>query len=311
MRISLWQQFSSNHSAMYTVVGKFDSVEAAAAAGAKIRQNVVDIVAWYEQNKADRPPLSPAEASLAAEYHFDWMETVDWLRRFPRWFRPAYLREPGEYVLHFDRIVFVEAPGASSTWQTGHQFANLMVAMGAQVYSSVSMGEDPKDQHFTDKQIELEMRCIAPTIEAAANLEHQLHDLQEWDVIPWMVFHPRYAALANGLSSDLLHEAEPTWIREHQAWQAFVRANSSVDLDWQSKRKQYITQDDLIDDAIDHLRRETWLRNLNCTRHDQLVAFRVSSSDYAGIETFLPAFVSWLHAQEFTVDYQFYQTELS
>jgi hypothetical protein len=129
MKLTIWQQFSSNHSATYTIVGVFPSPEAAKAAGEKIR-NIVERIA----NEAKGNPTagmipSDFEQQTGAEYGFLWKQAIDWLRFFPRHYKPIYVREPADYVMIAENMVIVDAPSASATWQTGHQFVNLIEAM--------------------------------------------------------------------------------------------------------------------------------------------------------------------------------------
>ena len=305
MKLTLWQQFSSNHSANYVIVGVFDSVEAAREAGAKIRQHVVDIAEWSDQFKGDRWQLSPIEENLAREYHFDWKQAVDWLHAFPHFYRPPYQREPQEHVTHFDRLVFIDAPAASSTWQTGHQFANLMFAMGAQVYSDIYMGEDPDDGHDVFKNIDLDIQCTAPTVDAAINLQSQLQ-IQKWDPIPWTIFHPRFAVFTSALSLHNWTEAEQIWLRDQRSWHEFIEANKSTDPEWQKKYSNYITQDKLVVNLIWTLRYDTDLGPTKISRHDRVLKLKIEAVGNK-IDTLIPALIHWMSLQGCIVDYQLHQ----
>jgi hypothetical protein len=109
MKISIWQQFSSNHSAYYTVVGEFTTPSQAEAAGSQIRQFFNDINAWFEkpenaQSKYERqdeglPTLSDPERKITEQYAIQWYENgVDWVF-------------PGvEGVFVVDRLLFIEPP---------------------------------------------------------------------------------------------------------------------------------------------------------------------------------------------------------
>ncbi|MBA3531471.1 MAG: hypothetical protein H0T73_06065 [Ardenticatenales bacterium] len=54
MRLSLWQQFSSNHSDSFRVVGAFDSPESATQAAETIRALVARSQQWYSQEEYER-----------------------------------------------------------------------------------------------------------------------------------------------------------------------------------------------------------------------------------------------------------------
>src|SRR5688572_1725913 len=49
MKVTLWQQFSSNHSASFMVVGKFESVEWAETVAEELRTILSEISAWWSQ----------------------------------------------------------------------------------------------------------------------------------------------------------------------------------------------------------------------------------------------------------------------
>ena len=49
MRISIWQQFSSNHSSSFTIIGTFENSEAAQRAAIEFRAILEKIVGWYQE----------------------------------------------------------------------------------------------------------------------------------------------------------------------------------------------------------------------------------------------------------------------
>ena len=73
MKITVWQQFSSNHSSRFTIVGVFNTLTVAENAAAEIRGILQKIQQWHEDNpeksealyeEADGewpPPLSEIE----------------------------------------------------------------------------------------------------------------------------------------------------------------------------------------------------------------------------------------------------------
>ncbi len=56
MKISIWQQFSSNHSADFTLVGQFESSEWAKTVAEEIRHIIHSIGWWWEQVRDDETP---------------------------------------------------------------------------------------------------------------------------------------------------------------------------------------------------------------------------------------------------------------
>src|SRR5687767_3760219 len=88
MKITLWQQFSSNHSASFTVVGKFPSAEAAQTAYTEIVHHLKQIKEWWEKLSTeevdewlakvyDHKVITPVEAALAQRYGVDWEYSID------------------------------------------------------------------------------------------------------------------------------------------------------------------------------------------------------------------------------------------
>lgn len=85
MRISLWQQFSSNHSSNFTVVGKFESPKLAQKAADEFSHIFETIIDWQLQTgmfpiEGGTPP-TPPEIEFGQKYSISvWKESLDWLR---------------------------------------------------------------------------------------------------------------------------------------------------------------------------------------------------------------------------------------
>jgi hypothetical protein len=83
MRIALWQQFSSNHSARFTVVGKFDSVNATEDGARELRSVLQAISNWHkvenqnEESEVKQP--NPFPADVAENYSITPDQTRLWL----------------------------------------------------------------------------------------------------------------------------------------------------------------------------------------------------------------------------------------
>lgn len=87
MKISIWRQFSSNHSSRFTVVGEFQTTEAATQAVAELKALAEAISKWYEDNPDDLEERmsgelvdpTPPEIEFGQRYQIDWNEySVDW-----------------------------------------------------------------------------------------------------------------------------------------------------------------------------------------------------------------------------------------
>ena len=87
MKLTIWQQFSSNHSSGFSVVGKFKSVEEANKAADELRAIIKAI-------RYDTSPVSPAdgednlyrsydpltekEVAIGNYYDIEWKIHIDW-----------------------------------------------------------------------------------------------------------------------------------------------------------------------------------------------------------------------------------------
>ena len=128
MRISIWQQFSSNHSASFTVVGKFQTGEDAQAAADKLNQIMQSIGTWWRDNKSaewiqrvDSDQLTPAEQNLRTTYGVDWPQSM--VRDYFKWNR--------ELPIHaVKQFVFVESGQATLG---PRPFNQLMEQFGGEV----------------------------------------------------------------------------------------------------------------------------------------------------------------------------------
>ncbi len=98
MKVSIWQQFSSNHSADYTIVGVFPAAAQAAEMGSALKKLVSDIRAWREQNNHKRYETSPIEVEAEQAYGIEWQEPLDWLSHDEPFPEP-YQRTPDQHVV--------------------------------------------------------------------------------------------------------------------------------------------------------------------------------------------------------------------
>jgi hypothetical protein len=60
MRVSIWQQFSSNHSGHFWVVGTFKTVEDAQKAYDELRAMLTEIDRWHREHQGEA--LQPVQA---------------------------------------------------------------------------------------------------------------------------------------------------------------------------------------------------------------------------------------------------------
>ena len=82
----MWQQFSSNHSGFFWVVGTFNTVSDAQSAFNELRDMLFTIDKWHQDHRDQSQaamqegqitPLPPEQA-FAEKYNVPWPITIDW-----------------------------------------------------------------------------------------------------------------------------------------------------------------------------------------------------------------------------------------
>jgi hypothetical protein len=156
MRLSVWQQFSSNHSARFTVVGQFETAEAARKAAEELNQILTTITNWYEDpanadalaelEGGDELPVSPPEIQLSQQYNVEWSEHgLDWI----------WGDQEERVVTVADRLVFVTS---GDTWLGAKPMDSLVQRLG---------GTAMVDGHFTPGEggdyakVTVDLTCLA------------------------------------------------------------------------------------------------------------------------------------------------------
>lgn len=146
MRISVWQQFSSNHSGHFWVAGTFKTIADAETAYYELRRILQKIDQWHRDNSEESEDakrsgkIMPPEIEIAQQYNIVWPTTIDW----DNWANyelenlPAYAsydarrnseRLIDEAVTLIGNIVTVQNP--DQTWMTVHPFQDLLERLGA------------------------------------------------------------------------------------------------------------------------------------------------------------------------------------
>jgi hypothetical protein len=155
VRLSVWQQFSSNHSAHFTVIGVFENAEKTQTAAEELRSILKQIENWHHDNpeKAKAlydqwgagewpPSISEMEMQLAKQYNMDWKGGIDW-----------YCQANISVVLN--RLVVLE-PQGQVDWGPW-PFDRLMERLGGQ---GIVAGEDLGGNLFGE--IDFLVVCDAP-----------------------------------------------------------------------------------------------------------------------------------------------------
>jgi hypothetical protein len=137
MKFSLWQQFSSNHSGHFTVVGSFPTEAKAIAAEEQFHALFQAILAWkaIPENKASideqerisySSSATPPEVDIAQKYSIEPpSQTIDWLD-------PDL--DENLFRIGTDVLVNVEF----ETWQGPATIQSLMAAFGGAVKTQIA-----------------------------------------------------------------------------------------------------------------------------------------------------------------------------
>lgn len=130
MKVSLWQQFSSNHSATFSIVGRFDSAAKADDAANELRHILSVINDWCDAHpeltkpwkgvgSRDMPPPTEPELQFSQQYGVEWSKTsIDWIRR--------------AQISTFNELVFLD-PRQSETYVSAYPFNAIMAKLGGDV----------------------------------------------------------------------------------------------------------------------------------------------------------------------------------
>jgi hypothetical protein len=182
MRLSLWQQFSSNHSGFYQIVGLFPSAEEAQQAAEELRRLFREVETWYlaQPDLPDDylpPPdeISPPEQRwrvahglmLAGMSLFDFeMVNFDF--------------EAAQVVKVWEQMIFL---ASGSTWHLPDDYGKLSRALGGQWAVEYDMGE-------TISKVWIAVECKAASTADAAKI-HQivgayLNSSNDFEMPPWV-----------------------------------------------------------------------------------------------------------------------------
>jgi hypothetical protein len=136
MRITIWQQFSSNHSNFYWMVGTFETAESANTAYHKLKEILQSIDTWSREHPetSSSENLTPPEKEYAEQYNVEWPVTIDWIDgseyKQPQWERSNQRLIDGSMVV-VGNLVFASNP--DSTWMSIQPFKGLLEHFGSKV----------------------------------------------------------------------------------------------------------------------------------------------------------------------------------
>jgi hypothetical protein len=185
MRLSIWQQFSSNHSGWFSVVGTFETVEQAQSSYEEIRQMLFSIDQWHREHKEESSAQRagstepvPPEAEFAKQYQVRWPATIDWTNwaNYDLEDNPVYAgvdaRKSAERLIDnavsiLGRTVSIGSP--DQTWMTKQPFEDLLAHFGAET-TGYDM-DTIESEAFEVVETHPHLMFTAPDIPAAEQIE--------------------------------------------------------------------------------------------------------------------------------------------
>jgi hypothetical protein len=208
MRLSIWQQFSSNHSASFTVVGVFPSPEEATKAAHALNEILSQIETWYDRDKRlaltvgdylheEWPEPTPPERAIGEQYGVEWRWAIDWT--FGIWSKEGY----DDQVSQVGNLVFLE-PRISGTWQGPQPFDAIMGKLGGTVHVDAD-----QCRMYPDHLQVASIHCTAPDEPTAEWIEMVFQDqlatgnttyLREWMLSNEYDWLPDHAPILNQFS---------------------------------------------------------------------------------------------------------------
>jgi hypothetical protein len=167
MKLTLWQQFSSNHSARFTVVGQFETTEMAEQIAQELRQMLNEIAMWWSQYQTweersavekrlrKQGLLTPPEQKFRDQYGVGWTQYTDNREDPLDWIGT----NAADGVQVYQNLVFVRPPG--NTWAGAKPFDAILERLGGQV----AVGEVHKSE------LVVTITCVAPSEASAVEIE--------------------------------------------------------------------------------------------------------------------------------------------
>jgi len=130
MKLSIWQQFSSNNSSSYVIVGAFETPQKAHEAAEKFKALLQRIWEWYKAHPEAREvvdsgdrELTDVEREVMHDHNIEFEEALDWVAR------EESLDFLPDAVAVFENLVFVATVDETETKDT--PLAQYMHQLGA------------------------------------------------------------------------------------------------------------------------------------------------------------------------------------
>ena len=223
MKVSIWQEFSSNNSSSYVIVGRFDSPRHAQDAAQRLRAIFRRMWEWYaahpddryEAGSGDYPPTG-AEQAVADEYGIEFEAAIDWVAA----------EESADFVeiavTVFEDYVFTGV--VDETLTRDRPFVQLMRKLGAQIEHHQELYQETWSQLYINISATAPDATTAQFIKTVAE-SYMIRDrgssLATMGCPPWVTF--RGGQLAPDL--EPLNAQVERYAAYEEAWSEWHRAN--------------------------------------------------------------------------------------
>lgn len=315
MNITIWQSFSSNHSAAFTIVAEFPNEEEAFKQYMIVRRALGRLISWYElpSNKISRydavggdgkiPPFD-IEMEIWGQFGIQPNGANDWI--------PQLSRENLQFAFkQFENFIFVENYGM--TYAAAEPLDRVLEKVGGKVYR---IGESYTE--WFDCVIE----CDAPSESIAADIEKELLQSKIWDhknikPRPWLP----YFSGRKAPEMELLLEIE----KEHIQYWKWVSKLQHLSQEYKSETNQVQRQRKLQEynefkkQQPDFTRAESVkipfprYQEIQCygmvTRSEKHIRIDTDFG-FSGLLVNVPAMVAWMRDLECEVKIEFTEKEL-
>jgi hypothetical protein len=238
MRISIWQQWASNHSGFFWVVGTFADTSEAQRAHDELRDLLIRIDRWHRENPVEsakaynsgsREPVPP-EAEIAREYGVAWPESIDWtnwshrlasrsdvgvaLAGEDKTTEPNYLI--AEALALVGNALYVSSP--DQTWMGVEPFASLVRQLGAKSLFAIDM--ELLESGLDYKRWGIQLTCTAASEAIVHKVYSEINayfddprELNEKELPPWGDYRGNLAKTME-MDSVLQHKQAEMLIRK-------------------------------------------------------------------------------------------------
>lgn len=311
MRISIWQQFSSNHSNSFIVVGKFKTEQEAYSAYLHVRRVMRRIIEAHQIESPEINPIpgyedryapSPIEIEVFAPYGIVPRHLSDWTTYLMM--REDWLHDAVQF---YENYIYVCDP------VTGYAGAEPWDRFVASLGGEIQKSEETEPEHLV-----VDFICSAPDVEVAQRIYQQLNLDFEVQPLPWLLYAYHRADEIEALKAlEEQYLIWQVWDKERQRLEHLFNETPRRDRDTvremiaQHAREQPFETDNEIHgyppDSRSLLQFSSYFATISMVNERQIYC-RNLVFDPAGYGRSVPAIVSWMRDQGCEVSYVFRRT---